>query len=124
MSEVCGREAELSRCPNAYLRGRCLFSAGTHGDASALAPAALLDADEPIPGEHTLPFPGSQDCMVGSLQPILPSQEQSLLTGEACGCSICHFCEFISSVGDAPQYPSVLSGTNLAIFAPFVCSEA
>lgn len=25
MSEVCGREAEPSRCPNAYLRGRCLF---------------------------------------------------------------------------------------------------
>lgn len=51
MSEVCGGEVRPSRCPTAYLRGRCLFCAGTYGNASALVPAALLDADGPVPAE-------------------------------------------------------------------------
>lgn len=55
---------------------------------AALSLPRLLDAARPIPVERTPPSPGPQHCMVGSLQPILPRQEQPLLTGEACGCSI------------------------------------
>lgn len=99
------------------------FSAGTNGNASAVALAALLDADERIPAEHTPPFPGSQHCIVGSLQPILPREQQPQLAGKACGCSM-RLLGIYSFVGEAPQYPPVLSGTNLAIFALFWCSAA
>lgn len=78
------------------------FSAGTDGNPSALA--AVLDGDGPLPAEHTPPFP------VGSLQPSRPREEQPLLT-EACGCSMT-LLRIYSFVGEAPQYPPVLSGTK------------
>lgn len=99
------------------------FLLALRGNISVLAPVALLGADGAIAGRLcTLCF-SPLAVLCGSGRPFCGKRQQ-LLTGEARGCSVCHFCELIHSAGEAPQYLPLLSGMNLATFAPFVCSEA
>lgn len=95
MPEVCGGAAEPSRCPSVYLGGRGgPFSAGTQEDISTLTPMAQLGTDGTMTGRlHTLssPFQPVALDIAGLLQSRGCVKRQQLLTGEACGCSFCHF---------------------------------